>query len=116
MINKYSLTNAKTMCHVGLVVFLVCCVFCMGREKKTKALTYKHDGIVWAFEAYEKHNTPAENVHIVGTTNGYLYTTITKDIIIPDEFLEYDENGNVIARHKVKSLGREGVTGEDSFF
>ena len=116
MINKYSLANAKTMFHLGLVVFLVCCVFCMGREKKTKALTYKHDGIVWAFEAYEKHNTPAENVHIVGTTNGYLYTTITKDIIIPDEFLEYDENGNVIARHKVKSLGREGVTGEDSFF
>ena len=116
MINKYSLPNVKTIFHLGLVVFFVCCMFCMGREKKTKALTYKHDGIVWAFEAYEKHNTPAENVHIVGTTNGYLYTTITKDIIIPDEFLEYDENGNIIARHKVESLGREGVTGEDSFF
>ena len=114
----------------NIISFAICALFVAGllagscyiKEGKQNAVTgyaAKEQGqIKWEYDTISgDNNSPARNVHVVGEyQEGDFATDITKDIIIPDKVPECDSKGNIIAYHKVESIGANKVSDEDSFF
>lgn len=74
--------------------------------------------IKWEYETESGNSdSPAQNVRIIGVyQNGDFAKEITSDIAIPDKVPECDSKGNIIAYHKVESIGSNKLSDEDSFF
>lgn len=114
----------------NIISFAICALFVAGllagscyiKEGKQNAVTgyaAKEQGqIKWEYDTISgDSNSPARNVHVVGEyQEGDFATDITKDIVIPDKVPECDSKGNIIAYHKVESIGANKVSDEDSFF
>ena len=114
----------------SIISFAICALFVAGllagscyiKEGKQNAVTgyaAKEQGqIKWEYDTISgDSNSPARNVHVVGEyQEGDFATDITKDIVIPDKVPECDSKGNIIAYHKVESIGANKVSDEDSFF
>lgn len=114
----------------NIISFAICALFVAGllagscyiKEGKQNAVSgyaAKEQGqIKWEYDTISgDSNSPARNVHVVGEyQEGDFATDITKDIVIPDKVPECDSKGNIIAYHKVESIGANKVSDEDSFF
>lgn len=117
----------------NIISFAICALFVAGllagscyiKEGKQNAVVpvegynSKTQGeIKWAYDAISgDSDSPAMNLHIVGVyQNGDFSKKITKDIVIPDKVPECNEDGKIIAYHKVESLGDADVKNKDSFF
>ena len=74
--------------------------------------------IKWAYDAISgDSDSTAINIHIVGVyQNEKKKKKITNDIVIPDKVPECNEDGKIIAYHKVESLGDADAKNKDSFF
>lgn len=117
----------------NIISFAICALFVAGllagscyiKEGKQNAVVpvegynSKTQGeIKWAYDAISgDSDSPAMNLHIVGVyQNGDFSKKITKDIVIPDKVPECNEDGKIIAYHKVESLGDADAKNKDSFF
>ena len=114
----------------NIISFAMCALFVAGllagscyiKEGKQNAVSgyaAKEQGqIKWEYDTISgDSNSPARNVHVVGEyQEGDFATDITKDIVIPDKVPECDSKGNIIAYHKVESLGDADAKNKDSFF
>lgn len=117
----------------NIISFAICALFVAGllagscyiKEGKQNAevpvegYNSKTQGeIKWAYDAISgDSDSPAMNLHIVGVyQNGDFSKKITKDIVIPDKVPECNEDGKIIAYHKVESLGDADAKNKDSFF
>lgn len=114
----------------NIISFAICALFVAGllagscyiKEGKQNAVSgyaAKEQGqIKWEYDTISgDSNSPARNVHVVGEyQEGDFATDITKDIVIPDKVPECDSKGNIIAYHKVESLGDADAKNKDSFF
>lgn len=114
----------------NIISFAICALFVAGllagscyiKEGKQNAVSgyaAKEQGqIKWEYDTISgDSNSPACNVHVVGEyQEGDFATDITKDIVIPDKVPECDSKGNIIAYHKVESLGDADAKNKDSFF
>lgn len=117
----------------NIISFAICALFVAGllagscyiKEGKQNAVVpvegynSKTQGeIKWAYDAISgDSDSPAMNLHIVGIyQNGDFSKKITGDIVIPDKVPECNEDGKIIAYHKVESLGDADAKNKDSFF
>ena len=114
----------------NIISFAICALFVAGllagscyiKEGKQNAVSGyagKEQGqIKWAYETETGNSdSPALNVRVVGMyQNGEFTTDIMQDIIIPDKVPECDKKGNIIAYHKVESLGATNAVNQDGFF
>lgn len=117
----------------NIISFAICALFVAGllagscyiKEGKQNAVVpvegynSKTQGeIKWAYDAISgDSDSPAMNLHIVGVyQNGDFSKKITNDIVIPDKVPECNEDGKIIAYHKVESLGDADAKNKDSFF
>lgn len=114
----------------NIISFAICALFVAGllagscyiKEGKQNAVSgyaAKEQGqIKWAYETETGNSdSPALNVRVVGMyQNGEFTTDIMQDIIIPDKVPECDKKGNIIAYHKVESLGATNAVNQDGFF
>lgn len=114
----------------NIISFAICALFVAGllagscyiKEGKQNAVSgyaAKEQGqIKWAYETETGNSdSPALNVRVVGMyQDGEFTTDIMQDIIIPDKVPECDKKGNIIAYHKVESLGASNVVNQDGFF
>ena len=114
----------------NIISFAICALFVAGllagscyiKEGKQNAVSgyaAKEQGqIKWEYDTISgDSNSPARNVHVVGEyQEGDFATDITKDIVIPGKVPECDSKGNIIAYHKVESLGNADTKNKDSFF
>ena len=108
----------------NIISFAICALFVAGllagscyiKEGKQNAVSgyaAKEQGqIKWEYDTISgDSNSPACNVHVVGEyQEGDFATDITKDIIIPDKVPECDSKGNIIAYHKVESIGAKALS------
>lgn len=117
----------------NIISFAICALFVAGllagscyiKEGKQNAVVpvkgynSKTQGeIKWAYDTISGDNdSPAMNLRIVGIyQNGDFSEKVTNDIVIPDKVPECDEDGEIIAYHKVESLGDADAKNKDSFF
>ena len=114
----------------NIISFAICALFVAGllagscyiKEGKQNAVSgyaAKEQGqIKWAYETETGNSdSPALNVRVVGMyQDGEFTTDIMQDIIIPDKVPECDKKGNIIAYHKVESLGATNAVNQDGFF
>ena len=95
------------------------CYIKEGKQNAVSGYAGKEQGqIKWAYETETGNSdSPALNVRVVGMyQNGEFTTDIMQDIIIPDKVPECDKKGNIIAYHKVESLGATNAVNQDGFF
>lgn len=117
----------------NIISFAICALFVAGllagscyiKEGKQNAVSKvegyeaKQQGkIKWEYNTVSgDSDSPAQNVHVLGIyKDGDFSKEVTDDIIIPDKVPECDSKGNIIAYHKVESIGANKVSDEDSFF
>ena len=117
----------------NIISFAICALFVAGllagscyiKEGKQNAVVpvkgynSKTQGeIKWAYDTISGDNdSPAMNLRIVGIyQNGDFSEKVTNDIVIPDKVPECNEDGEIIAYHKVESLGDADAKNKDSFF
>lgn len=117
----------------NIISFAICALFVTGllagscyiKEGKQNAVSKvegyeaKQQGkIKWEYNTVSgDSDSPAQNVHVLGIyKDGDFSKEVTDDIIIPDKVPECDSKGNIIAYHKVESIGANKVSDEDSFF
>ena len=117
----------------NIISFAICTLFVAGllagscyiKEGKQNAVVpvkgynSKTQGeIKWAYDTISGDNdSPAMNLRIVGIyQNGDFSEKVTNDIVIPDKVPECNEDGKIIAYHKVESLGDADAKNKDSFF
>ena len=117
----------------NIISFAICALFVAGllagscyiKEGKQNAVVpvkgynSKTQGeIKWAYDTISGDNdSPAMNLRIVGIyQNGDFSEKVTNDIVIPDKVPECNEDGKIIAYHKVESLGDADAKNKDSFF
>lgn len=114
----------------NIISFAICALFVAGllagscyiKEGKQNAVTgyagTEQGDIIWEYDTVSgDESSAARNVHIIGVyQDGKFSKEVTDDIIIPDKVPECDSKGNIIAYHKVESIGANKVSDEDSFF
>ena len=114
----------------NIISFAICALFVAGllagscyiKEGKQNAVTgyagTEQGDIIWEYDTVSgDESSAARNVHIIGVyQDGKFSKEVTDDIIIPDKVPECDSKGNIIAYHKVESLGDADAKNKDSFF
>lgn len=114
----------------NIISFAICALFVAGllagscyiKEGKQNAVSgyagTEQGDIIWEYDAVSgDESSAARNVHIIGVyQDGKFSKEVTDDIIIPDKVPECDSKGNIIAYHKVESLGDADAKNKDSFF
>ena len=117
----------------NIISFAICALFVAGllagscyiKEGKQNAVvpvsgheSTEQGSVIWSYETEAGNSkSPALNVRIDSVyQDGKPSKKITENIVIPDKVPECDEDGNVIAYHKVESIGKLKVSDEDSFF
>lgn len=114
----------------NIISFAICALFVAGllagscyiKEGKQNAVSgyagTEQGDIIWEYDTVSgDESSAARNVHIIGVyQDGKFSKEVTDDIIIPDKVPECDSKGNIIAYHKVESIGANKVSDEDSFF
>ena len=117
----------------NIISFAICALFVAGllagscyiKEGKQNAVSKvegyeaKQQGkIKWEYNTVSgDSDSPAQNVHVLGIyKDGDFSKEVTDDIVIPDKVPECNSKGNIIAYHKVESIGANKVSDEDSFF
>lgn len=114
----------------NIISFAICALFVAGllagscyiKEGKQNAVSgyagTEQGDIIWEYDTVSgDESSAARNVHIIGVyQDGKFSKKITKDIVIPDKVPECNENGKIIAYHKVESLGDADAKNKDSFF
>lgn len=114
----------------NIISFAICALFIAGllagscyiKEGKQNAVTgyagTEQGDIIWEYDTVSgDESSAARNVHMIGVyQDGKFSKEVTDDIIIPDKVPECDSKGNIIAYHKVESLGDADAKNKDSFF
>lgn len=114
----------------NIISFAICALFVAGllagscyiKEGKQNAVSgyagTEQGDIIWEYDTVSgDESSAARNVHIIGVyQDGKFSKEVTDDIIIPDKVPECDSKGNIIAYHKVESLGDADAKNKDSFF
>ena len=114
----------------NIISFAICALFVAGllagscyiKEGKQNAVSgyagTEQGDIIWEYDTVSgDESSAARNVHIIGVyQDGKFSKKITKDIVIPDKVPECNEDGKIIAYHKVESLGDADAKNKDSFF
>ena len=114
----------------NIISFAICALFVAGllagscyiKEGKQNAVSgyagTEQGDIIWEYDTVSgDESSAARNVHIIGVyQDGKFSKEVTDNIIIPDKVPECDSKGNIIAYHKVESLGDADAKNKDSFF